>query len=102
VNIALKMLDLAYQDTYDKAILISGDTDLIPAIKMIRWRWPQKQIIAVLPIGRRKNGMDMRHACNSEIKMNESHLQRSLMPQQVIDEKNGVRVDRPIEYLPTA
>jgi uncharacterized LabA/DUF88 family protein len=102
VNIALKMLDLAYQDAYDKAILISGDTDLIPAIKLIRERWPQKHIVAVLPIGRRKNGLDMRHACNSEIKMNESHLQRCLMLEQVIDEKNSVRVNRPIEYLPTA
>jgi uncharacterized LabA/DUF88 family protein len=102
VNIALKMLDLAHQDAYDKALLISGDTDLIPAIRLVRERWPHKQIIAVLPIGRRKNGLDVRHACNSEIKMNESHLQRSLMPEIVINEKNGVRVLRPVEYLPTA
>jgi uncharacterized LabA/DUF88 family protein len=102
VNIALKMLDLAYQDKFDKAILISGDTDLIPAIKLIRLRWPKKQVVAVLPIGRRQYGLDVRHACNGEIKMNESHLQRSLMPEQVIDEKNGVRVNRPIEYLPFA
>jgi uncharacterized LabA/DUF88 family protein len=102
VNIALKMLDLAYQNNYDKAILISGDTDLIPAIRLIRERWPDKHIVAVLPIGRRKNGLDMRHACNSEIKMNETHLQRSLMPAQVVDEKNGVRVNRPIEYFPVA
>jgi uncharacterized LabA/DUF88 family protein len=100
VNIALKMLDLAYRDTFDKAILISGDTDLIPAVNLIRQRWPTKHIVAALPIGRRGTGLDMRHACNSEIKMNESHLQRSLMPEQVIDEKNGVRVNRPIEYLP--
>jgi len=100
VNIALKMLDLAYQDSFDKAILISGDTDLIPAIKLIRERWPKKQIVAIIPIGRRENCLDVRKACNSEIKMNESHLQRSLMLEQVIDEKNGVRVNRPIEYLP--
>jgi uncharacterized LabA/DUF88 family protein len=100
VNIALKMLDLAYQDKFDKAILISGDTDLIPAIKLIRERWPKKQIVAVIPIGRREKCLDVRRTCNSEIKMNESHLQRSLMPEQVIDEKNGVRVNRPIQYLP--
>ncbi len=100
VNIAIRMLDLAHQDKFDKAILVSGDTDLIPVIKLIRNRWPKKEIIAVLPIGRRQNGLEMRQACNSEIKMNESHLQRSLMGEQVIDEMNGVRVNRPIEYIP--
>jgi hypothetical protein len=48
------------------------------------------------------NGLDVRYACNGEIRMNESHLQRSSMPEQVIDGKKRVRVDRPIEYLPTA
>jgi uncharacterized LabA/DUF88 family protein len=102
VNIALKMLHLAHQDKFDKAILISGDTDLIPAIRLIREHWPDKQIIAVIPIGRRENCLDVRKACNGEIKMNESHLQRSLMGAQVVDEKNSVRVDRPIEYLPVS
>lgn len=100
VNIGITMVDLAYQDAYDKAILLSGDTDLIPAINLVRHRFPHKEVTAVLPIGRRANGLDMRRACSGEIKMNESHLQKSVMPEIVIDPKNNVRVQRPIEYLP--
>jgi uncharacterized LabA/DUF88 family protein len=100
VNIALTMLDMAYRDCYDTALLISGDTDLIPAIKLIRKNWPPKEVVAVLPIGKRKNGLEVRQACTRELKMNEGHLQRSLMGEQVVNPNNGVRVNRPIEYLP--
>ena len=43
VNIALKLLQLAVADRYDKAIIISGDTDLIPAIKAVHSTFPGKQ-----------------------------------------------------------
>lgn len=36
VNIALKMVSEAVLGTYDTAILVSGDTDIIPAISTIR------------------------------------------------------------------
>ena len=36
VKMAVDLLIGAYEDTYDAAILISSDTDLIPAIKKIR------------------------------------------------------------------
>jgi uncharacterized LabA/DUF88 family protein len=36
VNIAVTMLQLAFADVYDKAILISADSDLIPAIQAVR------------------------------------------------------------------
>src|SRR5947209_4137294 len=36
VLIAVELLRGAYRDTYDTAILVSSDTDLIPAIQEIR------------------------------------------------------------------
>ena len=35
VNIATQMIIDAYQDKYDTAMLISGDSDLVPPIKAI-------------------------------------------------------------------
>lgn len=32
VKLAVDILDMAYQDKYDTAIIVSSDTDLIPAI----------------------------------------------------------------------
>lgn len=65
VNIALRLLELAVQDRYDKAIIVSGDTDLIPAIKAVHRTFPHKQMGVVIPIGRAsedfKNQADFHH-----------------------------------------
>lgn len=37
VNLAIDLLTGAYDDLYDSAILVSSDTDLIPAIKKVRF-----------------------------------------------------------------
>jgi hypothetical protein len=49
VNIAVYMLDDAYQDLCDNFVVVSGDSDLVPAIRMIRYRFPAKQLIVYVP-----------------------------------------------------
>jgi hypothetical protein len=50
VNIALQMLDDAYQNVCDRLVLISGDSDLVPAIELIGTRFPSKAINVYIPI----------------------------------------------------
>jgi uncharacterized LabA/DUF88 family protein len=49
VNIAVYMLDDAYQNRCDNLILVSGDSDLVPPIKMIRHRFPEKRVFVYVP-----------------------------------------------------
>jgi len=49
VNIALQMLDDAYRDLCDLFVLVSGDSDLVPAIKTIKLRFPQKKVFVYVP-----------------------------------------------------
>lgn len=49
VNIGIFMLDDAYQGLFDHAILISGDSDLVPAINMVRTRFQNKQVTVYVP-----------------------------------------------------
>lgn len=49
VNIALCMLNEAYKDTYDRAYLVSRDSDLKPAIAMVRNEFPAKEVVVVAP-----------------------------------------------------
>jgi len=39
----------AYEDKYDRAYIISADSDMIPAMAMVKEKFPQKQICAVFP-----------------------------------------------------
>jgi len=41
VNIAIQLLNMAYRHAYDRAILISGDSDLVPVIKHARLVHPE-------------------------------------------------------------
>jgi uncharacterized LabA/DUF88 family protein len=49
VNIAVAMVDDAYQDRCDQFVLVSGDSDLVPAIGIIRSRFPSKKITVYVP-----------------------------------------------------
>ena len=51
VNIVTCLFESAIRDEFDKAIIISGDTDLIPAIKSLKALYPTKRIGSVIPIG---------------------------------------------------
>jgi len=79
---------------------VSADTDLIPAIDMVRMRFPKKHVVSVLPIGKKTENAEIRDACNSVRKMTEMHLLESQMPEVVVDPTDKVRVLRPIQYLP--
>ena len=82
VNIALNLFQLAVRDEYDRAIIVSGDTDLIPAMKAVRSTFPQKQIGVIIPIGKSSN--DMLKQSDFRFKMREHHLASSRFLDQVI------------------
>lgn len=49
VNIALHMLDDAYQGVCDTMILVSADSDLVPALVLIRQRFPKIKLVVYVP-----------------------------------------------------
>jgi uncharacterized LabA/DUF88 family protein len=58
VNIAVFMLVGAIQNEYDTAILISGDTDLIPAIHAVKELHPEKRVGLLFPWKRHTTEME--------------------------------------------
>jgi 6-hydroxy-3-succinoylpyridine 3-monooxygenase len=49
VNIAVSMVDDAYQNRCDHLVLISGDSDLVPAVAVVRERFPEKKVTVYVP-----------------------------------------------------
>jgi hypothetical protein len=83
VNIAIHMLDKAHRDQYDEALLLTADTDLTPAIRMVRDRYRQKSIIAVLPPGRQYVA-SLIDAANSKIRLSFELLERCQFVDQIV------------------
>lgn len=86
VNIAIQLFKLSIEDKSDKAIIISGDSDLIPSISAVRNTFPHKKIGVVIPIGRRADAL--KQACDFHMKMKEKHLKSSLFEKEINLGKN--------------
>jgi hypothetical protein len=52
VNIAVELLQDAFQDAFDAAVLISADSDLIAPIEAVKKLFPNKRVIVACPPGR--------------------------------------------------
>ena len=92
VNIAIQLFKLAIQDKYDKAFIISGDSDLIPSIEAVKSTFPNKQIGVIIPIGR--SAEQLKQTCDFYMKMKEKHLNASMLP-DVLNLGNGKKLERP-------
>jgi uncharacterized LabA/DUF88 family protein len=52
VNIALNILSEALKDNYDRAYIVSCDSDLSPAFRMVKNQCPNKELVTVTTPGR--------------------------------------------------
>jgi hypothetical protein len=98
-KIALALVNLAYQDKYDRALLISNDSDLAPAIHMVRNYFPHKNITTIVPPHYRHSN-ELIQASSYKAKITVEHLQRCSMPEHVLDAGGNLIVTRPSEYAP--
>lgn len=78
VAIAVSLVALAYQKAYDKALLISADSDMIPAVQEAKRVHPTGTIINVVPIERRARAL--RNYVDQQMRMKTKHLANSRMP----------------------
>jgi uncharacterized LabA/DUF88 family protein len=96
VNIAVNLLKSAVQDKFDKAYIVSGDTDLIPAIRALKELYPQKEIWVVFPFGRK--GKELTSVCDFHIKIKPIHLAACVFPDPLILPDGSV-LSRPNNWI---
>lgn len=98
VNIALALLNLAYRDEYDHAFLVSNDSDLSPAIHMIRANFPEKMLTTIVP-PHYYHSNELIKASSGKAKIKIGHLKRCLFPQNIYDAGGNIVVSCPKEYI---
>ena len=92
VNIAVTMVDDAYQDRCDQFVLVSGDSDLVPAVRLIRDRFPSKKIVVYIPAARdtlRSGAYELRAAAHVARSIPLNLLARAQFPAQVPNGTGG-------------
>lgn len=92
VNIALRILIDAISDAYDTALIVSADSDLLPAIDAVHVLAADKEIGIMIPIGR--PGSDLKRHADFRRRMPEQLLRDCQFP-------NEVRVGRAVVRKPS-
>lgn len=72
VNIAVHILKTAFNNEFDNAYLLTGDSDLVPAIETLKAQFPNKKATVVIPI--RGKAYHLKNTCDNHIKIKEKHL----------------------------
>ena len=95
VAIAAKLLELLHTDACDTVVLVSGDTDLLPAIRTGQALFPQKQIVIAFP-DRRVNAQ-LRQAVSFSFKIRRKRYAMNQFPAK-ITLTSGRVLDKPTSW----
>jgi hypothetical protein len=95
VNIATAIIVDAYEDQYDMAMLISGDSDLTPPIIQVHKRFKNKRVFIAFPPKRHNSSMSI-NAKGSMI-IGRKKLVDSVFNDEVIS-KIGYKLRKPVDW----
>lgn len=82
VAIAAKMFELLHTGAAEVIVLVSGDTDLLPAIRTARRLYPAVQIAVCFPF--RRHNADLKQAVARSFKVRKEQYARHQLPDPVV------------------
>lgn len=94
------MLNEARKSSYDTALLVSRDSDLAPAIRMVGSEFPEKRVRLIAPPNLRHSKELAREVGKKALSsIKEIHLERAQLPEEITDPVTGVVLARrPLSY----
>lgn len=92
VSIAVKLLEDGVQQVYDTALLISGDSDMCPAVRSLKRICPTKRVVAAFP-PKRHSG-ELQRVTNGHVRISRAYVRQSQLPSPVVT-SIGIILRRP-------
>lgn len=96
VNIATHLMIDAFEDSFDVAILVSGDSDLVPPVKNILRLFPNKEIRIAFPPERQSN--ELKNVSSGSFKIGHGKLSACQFPLSLVN-KYGITLNKPTQWL---
>jgi NYN domain len=101
VNIACHLISDAHRDLFDQAFIVTRDSDLSGPLRFITELFPKKRVKVIAP-PKRQHSKELWSLAALRASINETHLERCLLPAQFVDAEGRVTLLRPSEYDPPA
>ena len=86
----------AFSDNYDAALLITGDSDLVPPIKAIHNLFPNKRVFVGFPPNR--TTISVQQVAKGSFVIGRKKLKDAQLPEQII-KINGIILQRPTQWV---
>lgn len=95
VNIAVEMMNDAFRDRFDIALLVSADSDLVAPIRAIRQLFNRKRVVIAFPPARYSDAL--KRIGGRPLHIDPNILAKSQFPDQVVT-STGFIIRRPTEW----
>jgi len=102
VHFCLTFLEDAIDDIFDRAIIISADSDIVPSVRAVRRRLPGKQVFLATPPNRHSSARELLKACHSGTAITAGRIEKCLLPETIVDANGKQIAKRPASYAPPA
>jgi uncharacterized LabA/DUF88 family protein len=96
VNIATQMLNDAIRNNFDTAFLITGDSDQVPTIQMVRQVF-KKRVVVIFPP--KRESAELQKVANAVYRLSDTKFKESLLPEKV-KLPSGKEIICPAKWLP--
>jgi uncharacterized LabA/DUF88 family protein len=100
VHFALTILEDALDGRFERAIIVSADSDYVPAVKKVRVRCPDAEVFLAIPPKRYTRARDLINECIGKYEIPVSRLASCLLPERVLDANGNQVALRPAAYTP--
>ncbi len=95
VNIATHIIVDAFQDRYDTAMLISGDSDLVPPVRAVHDLFRQKRVFVAFPP--KRHNQTVAAAAKGWMVIGRKKLAESQLP-PIVTKASGYQLAKPVEW----
>ena len=93
VNLAVHLVNDAWRDQYDCAVVVSSDSDLVEAIRLVRGSHPRKHV-GVMVTGKQNSTKEMIRSASFVKKIRTAALQSSQLPDSI----PGTNITKPVGW----
>ena len=97
VNIAVRLLNDAFDERFDVALIVSGDSDLVPAVESVKTRYPDKRLIVAFPPKRRS--VELEDAAHASFGILNRQIRASRLSNPVVTSE-GIKLRAPMGWTP--
>ncbi|HEX9937239.1 MAG TPA: NYN domain-containing protein [Longimicrobium sp.] len=92
VAIASKMFELLHTSVADAIVLVSGDTDLLPAIRMAKSLFPGAEVAVIFPF--KRHNAELKRVVRRSFKVRREQYARHQLPDPIVL-PNGHQIRKP-------